>query len=554
MTNQWWKNSVVYQIYPKSFLDSNGDGVGDLNGITQRMDYIASLGVDVVWLCPVFQSPMDDNGYDISDYNKIDPLFGTNEDMDRLLAEAKARGIKVLLDLVVNHCSDEHIWFQRAKSDPCCEEAGYFYFTETSDGKEPNNWRSSFGGSVWSQLPDGRWYYHTFSPKQPDLNWENPKLRREVYKIIEYWLQKGAAGFRVDAITFIKKELSFQSREPEEGGRYSVEHLTNLPGIGAFLEEMRTEVFEPYNCMTVAEAPGVDMESFRRYAGNDGYFSMIFDLNWDDMEGEPDKSDLAAVERWKEKMFRSQRFTSASGWPAVFLENHDQARCVNKFLECKDRSFFSASALATIYFFLYGTPFIYQGQEIGMTNAVWNSADEMDDVRVRRALEEKTYAEEPPEKLLERLSELSRDHARTPMQWNAGPNAGFSTGTPWLKVQENHTEINVENAESDPASLLSYYKKLVYLRRNADCSNIFRDGAFEPLMEDRHGIIAYRRFVGDASVYVAVNFTNTPKEAALPGGVCLLSNYREPVSDSRSMILKPYQAVVFYDTRSKARE
>ena len=550
METNWWKNSVVYQIYPKSFQDTDGDGVGDLNGITLKMDYIASLGVDIVWICPVCQSPMYDNGYDISDYYKIDPVFGTNEDMYRLIAEAGKRHIKILLDLVVNHCSDVHPWFQKAKKDPDCEEAGSFYFFRTDDGKEPNNWRSNFGGSVWSQLPDGRWYYHTFSPKQPDLNWENPKLRKEVYKIIEWWLQKGVAGFRIDAITFIKKDLSFQSRTPAEGNRYPVENFTDYNGIDAFLQEMRTQVFSKYNCLTVAEAPGVDKRSFRKYCGENGFFSMIFDFSWDNMQEETDKSSESAVERWKAKIFSSQLFASKNGWPAIALENHDQSRCINRFLERKDRNFFSASALATIYFFLYGTPFIYQGQEIGMANAVWNDIDEINDVRSKRMLKEAIELQKDPEKVLNWINESGRDNSRTPMQWNAGFNAGFSTGVPWLKVQENHDTVNVECEERAPLSLLSYYKKLIALRRHPRYGKTFADGSFHPLMEERIGIIAYRRGTSNLSVEVIVNFTNQQKKVGLPSGTCLLSNYQKSSVTDRTLLLQPYQAMIFVETQN----
>jgi len=548
MEANWWKNSVVYQIYPKSFKDTNGDGIGDLNGITQKMDYIASLGVDVVWICPVYKSPMDDNGYDISDYYTIDPVFGTNEDMDRLLVEAKKHNIKVLLDLVVNHCSDEHLWFQKAKNDPDCEEAGYFYFLDTDDGKEPNNWRSNFGGSVWSQLQDGRWYYHTFSPKQPDLNWENPKLRKEVYKIIEWWLQKGIAGFRIDAITFIKKDLSFQSKLSTEGIRYPVENFTNYSGIDVFLQEMHTEVFSKYNCMTVAEAPGVDNKSFQKYAGENGYFSMIFDFNWDNMQDEKDKSSEPAVERWKAKIFNSQLFTSKNGWSAIFLENHDQSRCINRFLESKDQNVFSASALATMYFFLCGTPFIYQGQEIGMTNAVWHSIDEMNDVRAKRMLKEAVELNTNSEKVLNYINELGRDNSRTPMQWNAGSNAGFSMGVPWLKVQANHNVINVEDEERDPLSLLTYYKKLIQLRRHAVYGKVFADGTFQKILEECSGIIAYKRAISNMEVEVIVNFTNQQKKIKIPSGICLLSNYQKMIMTDDTLLLKPYQAVIFSNT------
>ena len=400
MKNNWWKESVVYQIYPQSFMDSNGDGIGDFNGIIQKLDYLQNLGVDVLWICPMYASPLVDNGYDISDYYKVNPIFGTNEDMEHLIEEAQKRKIKIILDLVVNHCSDQHEWFQKAMKDPNCEEASYFYFRTTENDKEPNNWRSNFGGSVWSRLPDGRWYYHTFAKEQPDLNWECKELRQKIYEMINWWLEKGIAGFRIDAITFIKKDLSFASRPTNDGERYPVENLTDYKGIGTFLDEMKEQCFDKYNCMTVAEAPGVDDAAFERYAGKNGYFSMIFDFGWENMEGENDKSSIHAVERWKKKMFTHVAHNSGIGWSAIFLENHDQSRCLNKFLERENISFYSASALASIYFFLYGTPFIYQGQEIGMTNVKWKNINDMDDIRAKRTYEEAVGQGKDPEEVL----------------------------------------------------------------------------------------------------------------------------------------------------------
>lgn len=556
MAAEWWKKAVVYQIYPRSFKDSNGDGIGDLNGITEKLDYLKELGVDVIWVSPMYCSPMDDNGYDISDYYKVDPMFGTNDDMDRLLAEAGKRGMKVILDLVVNHCSDEHQWFVKAKQDPDCEEAGYFYFRRKEDGGEPNNWRSNFGGSVWTELPDGRWYFHTFSKKQPDLNWENPKLREKIYEMINWWLEKGVAGFRVDAITFIKKDLTFASRETEDGLRYPIENLTDYPGIGDFLAEMKEKCFDLHDCMTVAEAPGVGEETFRRYAGEHGYFSMIFDFTWENMEGEADKSSVEAVERWKQRILKSQRFTSEIGWNGLFLENHDQSRCVNKYLEKDQIGYAGASAMAVMYFYLYGTPFIYQGQEIGMTNAVWNSIEEMDDVRAKGMYQEALEQKQDPQKVLEYFGELGRDNARTPMQWCDEKNAGFTEGTPWLKVNENYQGINVKAQEARDDSLLAFYRRLTALRHQEPYASVFAEGTVRPVMEELPAVIAYEREWNGRTVTVAVNFKKTEQEIpAIHGalsaagnpteGTCLLSNEGEPERIGERYLLKAYQAVVF---------
>ena len=511
MKNNWWKESVVYQIYPQSFMDSNGDGIGDFNGIIQKLDYLQNLGVDVLWICPMYASPLVDNGYDISDYYKVNPIFGTNEDMEHLIEEAQKRKIKIILDLVVNHCSDQHEWFQKAMKDPNCEEASYFYFRTTENDKEPNNWRSNFGGSVWSRLPDGRWYYHTFAKEQPDLNWECKELRQKIYEMINWWLEKGIAGFRIDAITFIKKDLSFASRPTNDGELYPVEKLTDYKGIGTFLDEMKEQCFDKYNCMTVAEAPGVDDAAFERYAGKNGYFSMIFDFGWENMEGENDKSSIHAVERWKKKMFTHVAHNSGIGWSAIFLENHDQSRCLNKFLERENISFYSASALASIYFFLYGTPFIYQGQEIGMTNVKWKNINDMDDIRAKRTYEEAVGQGKDPDEVLAYFSELGRDNARTPMQWNSRFCAGFSSAPPWISLGYSWRAVNVEQEEKDENSVLHFYRDILAFRKG---NPLIRYGTFELLCADDPHIFAYVRTYQGKRLLVICNFSEKSQNAA----------------------------------------
>ena len=443
ITPQWWKEAVFYQIYPRSFKDSNGDGIGDINGIIDKLEYLKDLGVDCIWCSPMYKSPNDDNGYDISDYYDIMDDFGTMADFDRLLSEVHQRGMRLIMDLVVNHTSDEQPWFEAAKQDRHNKYHQY-YIWRRDDGSHtpPNNWESLFSGSAWNYYEAvDSWAMHAFSKKQMDLNWENPAVRHDIYKMINWWLEKGVAGFRVDAITFIKKDLTFASRETEDGLRYPIENLTDYPGIGDFLAEMKENCFDLHDCMTVAEAPGVGEETFRRYAGEHGYFSMIFDFTWENMEGETDKSSVEAVERWKQRILESQRFTSEAGWSGLFLENHDQSRCVNKYLEKDQIGFAGASAMAVMYFYLYGTPFIYHGQEIGMTNAVWNSIEEMDDVRAKGMYQEALEQTQDPQKVLEYFGELGRDNARTPMQWCDEKNAGFWEGRPWLKVKENYQGI-----------------------------------------------------------------------------------------------------------------
>lgn len=539
MKNNWWKESVVYQIYPQSFMDSNGDGIGDFNGIIRKLDYLQNLGVDVLWICPMYASPLVDNGYDISDYYKVNPIFGTNEDMEHLIEEAQKRNIKIILDLVVNHCSDQHEWFQKAMKDPNCEEASYFYFRTTENDKEPNNWRSNFGGSVWSRLPDDRWYYHTFAKEQPDLNWECKELRQKIYEMINWWLEKGIAGFRIDAITFIKKDLSFASRPTNDGKLYPVEKLTDYKGIGTFLDEMKEQCFDKYNCMTVAEAPGVDDAAFERYAGKNGYFSMIFDFGWENMEGENDKSSIHAVERWKKKMFTHVAHNSGIGWSAIFLENHDQSRCLNKFLERENISFYSASALASIYFFLYGTPFIYQGQEIGMTNVKWKNINDMDDIRAKRTYEEAVGQGKDPEEVLAYFSELGRDNARTPMQWDDSENGGFTCGKPWIKCNDNYRTINVQSEVNDPDSLYNYYKRLIQCYH--DHADIVRQAEFRPMYEEYPGLFAYEREVDGKGLLVIVNFTNEKLMFQKIDQKCVLCNYHETESEW----LQPYEARIY---------
>lgn len=550
---QWWKNAVVYQVYLRSFQDSNGDGIGDLKGVEKRLPYLQRLGVDVIWLSPMYRSPMDDNGYDISDYYQVDPMFGTNADLERLIQEAKKRDIRIILDLVVNHCSDEHVWFQRACENENNKEAGYFYFWKTKNDEVPNNWRSNFGGSVWSRLEDGRWYYHTFSPKQPDLNWENPLLRQEIYRMINWWLQKGIAGFRVDAITFIKKDLSFASVETVDGNLYPVENFENYPGIEMFLEELKRETFDRYDCFTVAEAPGVEEKDFAKYAGKDGFFSMIFDFGWESMEGEEDKSSVDAVERLKKRVFDSQCFISRHGWCGTFLENHDQARCLNRYLDKKNINRYSASALATLYFFLYGTPYIYEGQEIGMENPVWNSLDELQDTRARITCREKLKQGQSENAILEYFSAWGRDNARTPMQWDDSKNAGFTEGNPWMKVGDDYRKVNVDKQWENPDSLLVYYQKLIRLRKEV-LKDIMINGIFNPILEAEKGIIAYQRIIDENILSVVVNLVN--RRYVLSSESCkklpcntlnmalLLNNYDEIIQENERIVLQPYQALV----------
>ena len=542
MERKWWHEKIAYQIYPKSFYDTNGDGIGDIRGIIQKLDYLKELGIDLIWISPVDKSPFVDQGYDISDYYAIAPEFGTMEDFDELLREAKKRQMYIVMDLVVNHCSDQHEWFKKALKDPKGEYGDYFYIREgRGDGNPPSgNYRSYFGGSVWEPIPDTNLYYfHAFAKEQPDLNWECKELRQKIYEMINWWLEKGIAGFRIDAITFIKKDLSFASRPTNDGELYPVEKLTDYKGIGTFLDEMKEQCFDKYNCMTVAEAPGVDDAAFERYAGKNGYFSMIFDFGWENMEGENDKSSIHAVERWKKKMFTHVAHNSGIGWSAIFLENHDQSRCLNKFLERENISFYSASALASIYFFLYGTPFIYQGQEIGMTNVKWKNINDMDDIRAKRTYEEAVGQGKDPEEVLAYFSELGRDNARTPMQWDDSENGGFTCGKPWIKCNDNYRTINVQSEVNDPDSLYNYYKRLIQCYH--DHADIVRQAEFRPMYEEYPGLFAYEREVDGKGLLVIVNFTNEKLMFQKIDQKCVLCNYHETESEW----LQPYEARIY---------
>ncbi len=556
MKQPWWKSAVAYQIYPRSFKDSNGDGVGDIRGIIEKLDHLKDLGIDVVWISPLYKSPMDDCGYDISDYYAIDPLFGTNEDMYELIDEAKKRGIKIIMDLVINHCSDEHEWFQKALADPNCEEADYFFFRESKDGP-PNNWRSMFGGSVWENVGGDRYYMHLFGKKQPDLNWENPKLREKLYENIRWWLDRGIAGFRVDAIVHIKKEPELGSR-PADGadGMCGLQGWArNTPGIDVFLAEMRDKAFTGYDaeCMTVAEAPGVAEEDLKNYVGDNGYFSMLFDFTYSEInfwglgwENARMKEDIPTTEL-RDSIFKHMIDAQKVGWTAVYLENHDYSRSVNKYLPTGDqRDYHGVTMLATMYMNLRGTPFIYQGQEIGTTNIKFNSIDEVNDISTRNHWGNWTAAGLPEEQKMYGL-EYSRDQNRIPVQWNAGENAGFTTGKPWLPINPNHTEINVESQQNDPNSVLSYYKKLVKARKESVVSEALSLGDFEPAMLDDGDIIAYKRIGEESQALVINNYLKADHEVTLPCAVksVVVSNYDDVAVDGDKLTLKPYQAVVF---------
>lgn len=548
---KWWQDKVAYQIYPKSFYDTNGDGIGDLPGIIEKLDYLKELGVDIVWLSPCYRSPLADQGYDISDYYDIDPRFGTMEDMDRLIAEAKKRDMYIVMDLVVNHCSDEHEWFKKACKDPDGKYGRFFYLRDKEDGKLPTNWRSYFGGSVWEDLPGtNKQYLHVFHKKQPDLNWENPELREEVYKNINWWLDKGLGGFRIDAIINIKKALPMHDYEPDrEDGLCSINKmLEEASGIGEFLGEMRDRTFKPHDAFSVGEVFNAKDEELPDFIGNNGYFSSMFDFN-ETIFGGSEKGwyDCKEItpDDYKRCCFETQAKMGDFGFVSNIIENHDEPRGVSHYIPEGDCCDTSKKMLAALNFMLRGLPFIYQGQELGMENIPFKSIDEVDDISTLDEYKVALDAGLTPEAALKAVARRSRDNARTPMQWTGEENAGFTAGTPWLRVNSNYTAINVEKETIDPNSALNFYKKLIALRKDPEYKETVVYGALEPFMEDRHNLMAYYR-KGDKTLLVVGNYQWDEQEITLPSECkkVLINNYPDMVLDGNSVKLHGYQVLV----------
>ena len=551
MEKKWWQDKVAYQIYPKSFYDTNGDGIGDLPGIIEKLDYLKELGVDIVWLSPCYRSPLADQGYDISDYYDIDPRFGTMEDMDRLIAEAKKRDMYIVMDLVVNHCSDEHEWFKKACKDPDGKYGRFFYLRDKEDGKLPTNWRSYFGGSVWEDLPGtNKQYLHVFHKKQPDLNWENPELREEVYKNINWWLDKGLGGFRIDAIINIKKALPMHDYEPNrEDGLCSINKmLEEATGIGEFLGEMRDRTFKPHDAFSVGEVFNAKDEELPDFIGNNGYFSSMFDFN-ETIFGGSEKGwyDCKEItpDDYKRCCFETQAKMGDFGFVSNIIENHDEPRGVSHYIPEGDCCDTSKKMLAALNFMLRGLPFIYQGQELGMENIPFKSIDEVDDISTLDEYKVALDAGLTPEAALKAVARRSRDNARTPMQWTGEENAGFTAGTPWLRVNSNYTAINVEKETIDPNSVLNFYKKLIALRKDPEYKETVVYGALEPFMEDRHNLMAYYR-KGDKTLLVVGNYQWDEQEITLPSECkkVLINNYPDMVLDGNSVKLHGYQVLV----------
>lgn len=552
MKKKWWMGKVAYQIWPKSFADSNGDGIGDLEGIIGKLDYLKDLGIDIIWISPVYKSPLVDQGYDISDYYDINPLFGDLETMDRLLAEAKKRDMYIVMDLVVNHCSDEHEWFKKACADPDGEYGKYFYIAEKKDGKLPCNWRSYFGGSVWEPIPGtDKYYFHAFHKKQPDLNWENPKVRQEVYKMMNWWFERGIAGFRIDAIINIKKKLPFCDYEPDrDDGLVSiVRMLEDAEGIGEFLEEMKHETFDKYDAFTVGEVFNEKDSELREFIGEDGHFSSKFDFA-PEMCGKGGawyEHESVTPEMYKNAIFDSQLRVADIGFLSNIIENHDEPRGVCRYIPEGDLSDTSKKALAAVYFFLRGIPFIYQGQEIGMENCPFESIDQLDDISSKdeyKVCRDAGYSEEESMKL---LRVYSRENARTPVQWSDAENAGFSTHKPWMIVNPNYKEINLAKQKDDRNSVYAFYKKMITLYKDPAYHETLTFGRFEPYQRETKNLIAYFRKGEGQTLLVLANFQNEPQTVVLPeaaGNVILNNCERVDLDDNGCITLGGYQAVI----------
>lgn len=550
MEKDWWKGKVAYQIYPKSFKDSNGDGVGDLKGITEKLDYLQDLGIDILWLSPIYKSPFIDQGYDISDYYAIDPIFGTMEDMEELIAEGKKRGISIIMDLVVNHCSSHHEWFQKALADPDGPYADYFYFIESD--KEPNNWESYFGGSVWEPVPGtNKYYLHSFHKDQPDLNWQNPVLREEIYKMINWWLDKGIAGFRIDAIINIKKDLEWRSLPSDrENGLVPVpESLVNAQPIEPFLQELKERTFAKYNAFTVGEVFNETDEELHFFIGKDGVFSSIFDFK-QTMLGQEGKGwfdhALPTADELKESIFQAHERADSIGVLSTIIENHDEPRGVSHYIAEGPVNDISKKALGTIQILRKGIPFIYQGQEIGMENQVFESVEDFDDIATINGYHVAKEAGLSEEEALAAIANYSRDNARTPMQWSAEPGLGFSDGTAWLISPKPNVAINVKDQEKDPNSILNYYRQLTALYRHPLYGNTIRFGDMIPAYRDRENIIAFERR-GDKRLLVVSNFQNRQATLELPAPIktVVLNNTAGLFQEGDQVLeLAPYQTVV----------
>ncbi|EOS7970421.1 alpha-glucosidase [Enterococcus hirae] len=545
-TKAWWKEAVGYQIYPASFMDSNGDGIGDLNGIREKLSYLKQLGIDFIWINPVYSSPFIDNGYDISDYQNILEKFGTMAEFDQLLAEAHLQGIKIIMDLVINHTSDQHEWFIESKKSLDNPYRDYYIWVDGTPENAPNDWQSIFGGSAWAYDEQTKQYYlHVFAKEQPDLNWESEKLKNELFSMIRWWLDKGIDGFRLDAISHVKKdEYSVKATENP------FSPFQNVSGIDEHLNELK-DVFDDYDIMTVGEASGVSAEEGPEWVSADGYFDMIFEFDhisiWKhEKEGKLDVINLKrALSAW-------QTALDGKGWNALYMENHDTPRSVSFFGDPEHYWQKSAKAVAMMYFFLQGTPFIYQGQEIGMTNMPFTAIEQIDAVDSRRLYNQLLEEGKSPEEAIDIVADTTRDNSRTPMQWGSEKYAGFSTNEPWLMVNPNYHTLNVEEQENDPSSILSFYKQMIRIRRENQ-GLIY--GSFKEYLAEHDQLYVYERSFTDKNYLIIVNLTSEVAEYSLPNEVdvpweLLLTNQEERVFE-RVGKLDPYEAKLFVTSKKR---
>ena len=564
----WWKEAVVYQIYPRSFQDSNGDGIGDINGITSRMDYLQELGIDVIWLSPIYQSPNDDNGYDISDYQAIMDEFGTMEDFERMLAKAHECNIKIMMDLVVNHTSDEHAWFVESRKSLDNPYRDYYIWREAKeDGSLPNNWGSCFSGSAWKYDEQTDMYFlHLFSKKQPDLNWDNPKVRQEVFDMMNWWVDKGIDGFRMDVISLISKKDGLPDGEAGINGYAPFWETANGPHVHEYLREMRKSVLSRKDMITVGECSGVTIEEAKKYASLDETeLNMVFQfdhVSLDEANGTKWCDQKVHLPSLKKVMGNWEKGLEGIAWNSLFWENHDQPRSVSRFGNDNDEyRELSAKMLGLCLHMMQGTPYIYQGEELGMTNAPFESIDDFRDLDSINAYHELTQKNVfSKEEMMRYLRYKSRDNARTPMQWNGSLNAGFTTGTPWIMVNPNYVKINAEEQVKRTDSVFHFYKRLIKLRHE---HKVIVYGSYEPYMEEDENVFAYSRILKETDkiteIFVACNFTNVNQQITIPerfyAGKCLLSNYEceinstDEVKSGNYMLLQPYEAKVLLITQ-----
>ena len=554
MKKAWWKESVVYQIYPRSFYDANGDGIGDLRGITQKLDYLKELGVSVIWLSPVYKSPNDDNGYDISNYQDIMDEFGTLADWRELIAGMHARGIKMVMDLVVNHTSDEHRWFQESRTSKDNPYRDYYIWRPAKDGREPNNWKSFFSGSAWQfDETTGEYYLHLFSKKQPDLNWENPNVRQEVFDMMHWWLKQGVDGFRMDVINLISKRPGLPDIPPVNADRYQFngDYYANGPRLLEFLDEMKRNVLSKYDLITVGETPFVTTQHAIDMTNEDtGALNMVFQFEHMDIDGDRSHARAWKLTELKRVMSRWQKDLENRGWNSIYLNNHDQPRLVSRFGNDTQYRVESAKMLATFIHLQQGTPYVYQGEEIGMTNVAFDSIHDYQDIESLNLYKELVGEKGlNPNEALALIRAKGRDNARTPMQWDASRNAGFTTGTPWLKVNPNYPAINVTQALADNNSVFYYYQKLIRLRKEHP---VFVYGAYDLILDDDEAIYAFTRTLETDRLLVILNFTQNAPVFALPPNIAfagkelLISNYAVDANeDIRQFTLRPYEARVY---------